>query len=90
MDWSNLSQTVRSLLRSAAKSSSVQQSGIEVLQGIGKHISENAHDPERLKRLGETLQRAAPAVLGAIVKGTPAENMVDQHTLQQANSAAAE
>ena len=86
MAWS---ETLRGLLRSALGNPQVQKAGVEVISGIGAHLVQNAGDPERVRRLGQTLVEHAPAVIGAIVKDTPAEPHVDPAAVKAAEAAAA-
>jgi hypothetical protein len=81
------SDTLRGLLRSAIKSPEVQKAGVEVISGIGSQILKNAHDPEAIKKLGQGLVENAPAVIGAIVKDTPAEKHVDPAAIKAAETA---
>lgn len=83
MDWRNLSQTVLGLVKQAATNPSVQQAGISLLQGVGQHILSHADEPERMKRLGNTLKQAAPVLVGAIVKNTSAETTVPKSVVNQ-------
>ena len=82
-----LSDTLRGLLRTAIRTPEVQKAGVDVISGIGAQILKSANDPESIKRLGQGLVENAPAVVGAIVKDTPAERHVDPAVVKAAEAA---
>jgi hypothetical protein len=50
---------------------------------IGEEIDKNAHNPEVIKKIGKELITEAPAIVGAVVKGTQAEVLVDPATIHK-------
>jgi hypothetical protein len=77
------------LLKSVASNPSVQQAGTQALKGVADQLAANANNPEAVKAIAAGLQQSAPAIVGAIVKGTPAEGMVDPAILKPQPPAAA-
>ena len=71
------------ILKSVASNPSVQQAGTQALKGVADQLTANAHNPEAVKAIAAGLQQNAPAIVGAIVKGTPAEKLVDPAILNQ-------
>lgn len=82
------SDALRGLLRTAISNPEVQKAGVDVISGIGSQILKNANDPESIKKLGQGLVENAPAVVGAIVKATPAEKHVDPAAIKAAEAIA--
>lgn len=60
----------------------------EAFRGIGSELLAKAHSPEAVKQLASSLLDHAPAIIGAIVKGTPAEAHVDPAVVAAAEHAA--
>lgn len=89
MDWSMISKTVLGLVRSAAANPNVQEAGLGLLQGLGSRLIEKADDPAAVRRVGNALTQLAPAVLGAVLKGTPAEKQVDPKIIKAADDVVA-
>src|ERR1700752_101057 len=77
------------VLKSVAANPSVQQAGQEALKGVANQLTANANNPEAVKAIASGLQQNAPAIIGAIVTGTPAQVHVDPAIIQQAAAAAA-
>lgn len=72
--------------KAALGNKNLQDAGIAVIRGIGKQVLDQANSPEALRQLGSSLLDQAPAVLGAIVKDTPAEEQVDASVIAAAES----
>jgi chemotaxis regulatin CheY-phosphate phosphatase CheZ len=77
-----------SVVKAVITNPSVQQSGTSVLNGVADQLTKNANNPEAVKAIATGLQQNAPAIIGAIVKGTPAEGHVDPAIIQKATAAA--
>ena len=50
---------------------------------VGQAIDKNAHNPEVIKEIANELITGAPAIVGAVVKGTTAEMLVDPATIHK-------
>jgi len=76
------------VVKAVASNPSLQQSGTQLLTGVADQLGANAHNPEAVKAIAAGLQQNAPAIVGAIVKGTPAEGLVDPAILKAQPGAA--
>lgn len=74
----NFGGILLSLVKQVAKSPTFQTAAISAVSGIGKRILDNMNAPEELHKLGQELVEGAPSVVGAIVKNTSAETLVDR------------
>ena len=77
------------ILKGVVSNPSVQQAGQEALKGVANQLTANANNPEAVKAIASGLEQNAPAIIGAIVSGTPAQAHVDPAIIQQAAAAAA-
>lgn len=60
-----------------ASNPNFQQAAISGVQAIGLRLLQNIGNPDALKAIGDDLTKRAPAVVGAMVKGTRAQALVD-------------
>lgn len=74
------------LVKRVAKNPQFQQAATDAVSGIGKQILDKLNAPEELHKLGQELVKGAPAVVGAIVKGTDAEPLVDKAIIHRADA----
>lgn len=72
------------LIQRVTKNPTFQQAATDAVSGIGKQILDKLNAPEELHKLGQELVKGAPAVVGAIVKGTDAEHLVDKAIVHDA------
>ena len=85
----NFGAVFGNILKTVAANPSIQQAGTQVITGVADQLAANANNPEAVKAIASGLQQNAPAIVGAIVTGTPAEVHVDPAIIQQAANAAA-
>lgn len=67
----------QSLLLKSLSDGSFQNAAVGFLRGIGSMIAANKHDPAKLAEISTLLAEHPKNTLGAIVKGTEAEKLVD-------------
>ena len=79
-----------SLVKNWFPIASFEDAGITALQDIGRQVIEHSHAPDQLKKLGGDLVNNAPAILGSIVHGTPAQSLVSPEAVSEAKKAAEE
>jgi hypothetical protein len=70
-------QSLLGVVKAVASNPSVQSSGTALFTGLASQLVANANNPEAVKKIANELQQGAPALVGAIVSGTPAQGMVD-------------
>lgn len=71
------------IVKAVSKTTLFQSAGELAMKKVGEKITENAHDPEEIKKIGKELINGAPELVGAIVKGTKAEPLVDPGTIHK-------
>lgn len=77
MNWSNFGASMLGLVKRVAGNKDFQQAATSAVTGIAQKLLESANDPNKIKEIATDLQKGAPALVGAMVKGTPAEALVD-------------
>lgn len=77
MNWSAFGQTLLGVVKRVAGNTNFQQAAVGAVTGIAQKLLESANDPTKIKELANELKQGAPALVGAMVKGTPAEPLVD-------------
>jgi hypothetical protein len=65
------------VIRVVSKTKTFDKASELAFKEIGKKIDQNAHNPETIKEIASELIHEAPAIVGAIAKGTEAEKLVD-------------
>jgi hypothetical protein len=70
-------QSLLGIVKTVASNPSVQESGTAMMTGLASKLTESANNPEAVRKIATELQQNAPAIVGAIVKGTKAEGLVD-------------
>ena len=80
-------KTLLNIAASAAQNPDFQNAFSGVLSGLGKSLHANANDAAAVKAIADDLVQNAPAIVGAVVKGTPAAQHVDQNVVRQADQA---
>lgn len=73
----NFGSMLLSIVKMAANNTTFQTAAMATVSGIGKRVLENLNAPEELHKLGQELVQGAPSIVGAIVKNTEAEKLVD-------------
>lgn len=84
MNWSNFGQSLLGLVKRVASNTNFQQAAVGMVTGISQKLLEAANDPQKIKEIATDLQKGAPALVGAMVKGTPAEKLVDAEIIHRA------
>lgn len=82
------SASLLGIVKRVARSTVFQQAATQAVSSIGKEILDKLNAPEELRRLGKDLAERAPAVVGAMVKGTEVESVVDPEIIHKAEDAA--
>jgi hypothetical protein len=66
-----------SIVKAVAKTTIFESAADLALKRVGEEITKHADHPEEIKKIGAELIRGAPELVGAIVKGTEAEPLVN-------------
>jgi len=80
-------KTLLNLGLQASQNPDFQKAFAGVLTGLGSALHANANDSEKVKQIADDLVQNAPAIVGAVVKGTPAAQHVDPQVVKQADQA---
>src|SRR5262249_49907318 len=80
-------KTLLNLGLQASQNPDFQKAFAGVLTGLGQALHANANDSEKVKQIADDLVKNAPAIVGAVVKDTPAAQHVDPQVVKQADQA---
>lgn len=75
--FQSIGSMMQGILMDALKNPDFQRAGVDALRNIGRQILDNRNNPAKLAEIGNTLHEHPKNTLGAIVKGTSAEKLVD-------------
>lgn len=85
MSWISGSGFGSWILKSILGNKSFQDAITSAVQYIGQSITDNVNHPDKLIALAKNLKDNPKAVVGAIVKGTEAEQLVDPSVVAAAD-----
>jgi hypothetical protein len=71
------------VVKAVAKTTVFESAADLALKRVGEEITKHADHPDEIKKIGAELIRGAPELIGAIVKGTEAEPLVDPATIHR-------
>jgi hypothetical protein len=76
-EWSLTMSALDDLTAQVAQNTSVEQSAVQLIQGLAAQIQAAANDPVKLNSLTLQLKSSADALAAAITANTPAEPPVE-------------
>lgn len=74
------------IVKAVSKTEIFQSALTLLLQSLGKKLAASANDPAMVQQIADEMVNEAPALAGAVVKGTEAEPLVDPTCIHRPSS----
>jgi hypothetical protein len=75
------------VVKAASANPNLQNAGSLLFDRLADRIAAAAHDPTLIKAIATEVKQGGPALVGAIVKGTEAEHLVDPEIVHKVEGA---
>lgn len=74
------------IVKMVAKTPLFQQAAISLISSIGNDLINKADNPEAVRNIAKDLSNGAAVIVGAMVKNTEAEDLVDKRIIPDPNN----